>query len=471
MQEGISAGKFYGAERFRPPAFSPGTGQYAILKSIRNDPSRLYREFPVQQLAFDFCDKHPGYRLRVWGLEKDNKGRRKFCVASYEGFWRIYSRAIRVGSELHYYEVIRNHHASKLYFDLEYQLEHNPDARPEEMVDSLVTACAELCGLSSISRTDGSIVELDSTTDQKFSRHVIFQSIAFHDNIQAGDFAHRVVQILAQKSPELVLVKKSDGDVVPFVDLGVYTKNRCFRIVGSSKFGKTKRLLPMDGLCRGRVSVSKNLFLRSLICTVEVNVTLLGSVAPLALQTDREARLDGPAQGRPRGGSRVYASPFPLVDDYVHSIIGKDGGGIYGVTVLSGSEIIMYTIKGGYKYCANVGRHHKSNNVILFADLCKGEMYQKCFDPNCRGFRSSPWPLPLTLTSQTVERSPNTYIDENVSDYSLCDLMNKIEAAGSLKPHCASESGFDGDVNDDALNKAMDDLISKGLMQRGVSQK
>lgn len=61
---------------------------------------------------------------------------------------------------------------------------------------------------------------------------------------------------------------------------------------------------------------------------------------------------------------------------------------------MTASDTIMYAIKGGYKYCANIGRHHESNNVILIADLRFRLMSQKCFNPDCRGFRSDPWPIP-----------------------------------------------------------------------------
>lgn len=464
--DGISAGSFYGTKRLRAPEHVRPTGHGAILKSVRNAPSRLYREFPIQKAAFQFCDQHPGYRMRVWSIEKDNKGRRKFCVASYEAFWRVYSRAIRVGSQLHYYEVIREHYASKLYFDLEYQIEHNRNARPEEMIDALIAAIAEICKLSSLSRTEGDVIELDSTRDKKFSRHLIFQNIAFHDNVQAGDFVRRAVEMVAEKNTDLIMVKKSSGEVVPFVDLGVYTKNRCFRIVGSSKFGKTKRLLPMHGLCRGRVSVSKQLFMRSLVCTVEAKVPLLGSVSPLGTELET-SRIPGKRLiGSSLEVNRVrIESPFPLIDEYVLSIIRNDGGGIYGVTMLSGSETIMYAIKGGYKYCEKIGRHHKSNNVILMADLCQGMMYQKCFDPDCRGFRSFPWPLPATLCSQAGS-SADIHIDESLSDDSLCALLNRVEAEESLQNPAKEDESYDGGVDDNALNAAMDELIAKGLMPK-----
>lgn len=470
MPDEIALKNFYGgATQFLPPALTPGVGRSAALKAVRNDPSRTYREFPVQQLAFDFCDGLPGCRLRVWAFERDNKGRRRYVVASYDTFWRVYARAIRLDINLHYYEVIREQHASKLYFDLEFHWEFNPEARPEEMVGALIASCAGMCKSTLISRTDESIVELDSTTAKKFSRHLVFQTIVFHDNIQAGDFARRAVERLTERNPELVLVKNSDGRLVPFVDLGVYTKNRCFRLIGSSKFGKAQRLLRVDGLRRDRVSVSKDLFIRSLICSVGTAVPLQGAASPIGnmLKVTEQPQAPGHARISPPDGRRVgQSSPFPRVDQYVLSIIAKDGGGIYGVTLLSSSETIIYAIKGGYKYCANIGRHHKSNNVILIADLWKGEMYQKCFDPDCRGFRSQPWPLPASLCCGGRAEETEAYIDESLSDESLIALMDTVDGKDEMGDLDFGEGSYDGGVGDVELNAAMDAFLFSATQSR-----
>jgi len=47
-----------------------------------------------------------------------------------------------------------------------------------------------------------------------------------------------------------------------------------------------------------------------------------------------------------------------------------------------------------YRYCENIGRYHKSNNVYWIVDLNNKMMYQKCHDPDCSGFASVPKSLP-----------------------------------------------------------------------------
>jgi hypothetical protein len=62
----------------------------------------------------------------------------------------------------------------------------------------------------------------------------------------------------------------------------------------------------------------------------------------------------------------------------------------------SGS-VVSCGIKGGWRYCARIGRHHKSNSVVLVVSLPRREMHQRCFDPDCTDFRSEPWCIPANV--------------------------------------------------------------------------
>lgn len=193
-----------------------------------------------------------------------------------------------------FYEVIRQSHAAKLYLDLEFQSEPNREASGDVMTNAVISTCFALAGVtnprwSGTSHNDDNgedVVVLDSTTEKKFSRHLTFTKIEFHDNVQMGEFVSRVVCDMIEKDRNNMMVfkdgsKATNVEQVPFVDLGVYTRNRCFRLIGSSKFGKTARFIfpNRKGL---RVSVSEKEFLRSLVCNVECDQKLLGNPRPPA---------------------------------------------------------------------------------------------------------------------------------------------------------------------------------------------
>lgn len=120
-----------------------------------------------------------------------------------------------------------------------------------EFIDEL---CSQFVQTYNITLTRECIVDLDSSTDKKFSRHLIVHlphDELFKDAHAAGVFAKQFVSRLAdelaagtleKRQPILaqcLFVKTKDPTKTTcFVDLGVYTKNRLFRILGSSKFGK-----------------------------------------------------------------------------------------------------------------------------------------------------------------------------------------------------------------------------------------
>jgi hypothetical protein len=55
--------------------------------------------------------------------------------------------------------------------------------------------------------------------------------------------------------------------------------------------------------------------------------------------------------------------------------------------------VLCYTI-GGNRFCGNIGRAHKSNATYIVANLDAGVWFQKCYDPDCRHYRSPSSPIP-----------------------------------------------------------------------------
>lgn len=143
----------------------------------------------------------------------------------------------------------------------------------EEFIVELALEFERLYGLT-VDRS--CIVDLDSSTDTKFSRHFIVHlpnQALFEDAAAAGRFVRVFVGRLAEQTatgqlsesrpvlPKYLFVKsatptakqssqdsqlssQSDKETelsstkTCFVDMGVYTRNRLFRLLGSSKFGK-----------------------------------------------------------------------------------------------------------------------------------------------------------------------------------------------------------------------------------------
>ena len=159
------------------------------------------------------------------------------------------------------------------YLDLEYNRKANPKITQAEN-ETLLNECiseltCELKNVFNITINRKHIIDLDSSTEKKFSRHFIVHfpnNELFTDAPACGVFVKNFVGRLAEevatgemgrKCPTLAkylfvnteVPTKDDNEKENnntnnnkpkgcFIDIGVYTRNRIFRILGSSKYGK-----------------------------------------------------------------------------------------------------------------------------------------------------------------------------------------------------------------------------------------
>ena len=138
----------------------------------------------------------------------------------------------------------------------------------------LATFCFEKFGKKLHSE---SLLVLDSSTSQNFSKYVIVKqvgpiasskehrcgssslSFAFQSSAQVGMFVSMFVayadarrkQCLEDVASKLFVLHSRSAQEVCIVDTSVYSCNRCFRILYSSKLGKQHALLPQCGFAAG----------------------------------------------------------------------------------------------------------------------------------------------------------------------------------------------------------------------------
>ena len=128
--------------------------------------SEPYREFPRQQMAFEWGDaweeknravtrrlaegedgdkdknEHHITAMRLFSAEDHSTGRRKFIASTYKEFWRRYSAPELFGKR-HHYELIREARPCYLYFDLEYATSANAGVNGTAATDALVELTLE----------------------------------------------------------------------------------------------------------------------------------------------------------------------------------------------------------------------------------------------------------------------------------------------------------------------------------------
>ncbi|NWV29295.1 PRIPO protein, partial [Origma solitaria] len=452
-------------------------------------PSSVWKIFSRQAEAFNYvktCDED----VHVFALEKTTQsGQRFYLVTTYKELWFYYTQGYKT-SLMHCYEVIPEKDACKLYFDLEFYKPANPGADGKNMVMKLIELVSlKLKELYDVNCSSKDVLNLDSSTDEKFSRHLIFlpHKTVFKDNTHVGNFVRTVLQpairlmeskavvipaeeaghvsqctagvgldgsltnltavedaskdwpAIAHKTKDMemshqgenldfsfLMVNDKEGNKQLFVDLGkykFYTKNRNFRMYKSSKAGKNVILKIAEDnkfipYCVKDVSLEEAYFLSSLICNIRCVYVTFGL-------TDAVEGYQG--------------SPYPEIDNFVRSLVNRDGlqGGIRQWNYFSLKELLIYDISG-YRWCENIGRAHKSNNIMILVDLKNEVWYQKCHDPVCReqNFKSPSFPLPPGICLPSLFKEEEEYM--LVDDRGHTEEVNPHSNASDLSKSSVS---------------------------------
>ena len=87
---------------------------------------------------------------------------------------------------------------------------------------------------------------------------------------------------------------------------------------------------------------------------------------------------------------------------FVERVAAERAGGlpahVRALTYCGGDGAVAYSMLGdGSHMCLRIGRPHRRNHVFFVVDFGTGQFCQKCYDPDCHGWRS-PWlPLPADV--------------------------------------------------------------------------
>lgn len=410
----ICTEKFYGGKVWKHKHKSKvnWVKTYRVMPSHILGPTQFWQEFYRQADALTAAVEYSTKTdtLCTFAYQRPSDGSRRFIVAHPEVYWWHYKE--KPPEEKCSYEVIPENSPCWLYLDLEYLIELNPLCNGPRMTRTLIdiirvyllTHYHLLCDRNNF-------LILDSTSSTKFSRHVIFtmKDMAFKNNSHVGKFikticndimlylksdaqSHGILSQFNKADIEEMFVETKHGQKL-FVDSGVYTKNRQFRIYLSTKWGKQSYLTVSPDCMHNTVNKCRDkelgIFLDSLISYFPNKQNLI--LLEFFNRSDVKAQLYSktPTQFNRKDDNQI--SPYPEIDKYISSLI--EPGKIRIVKYSDKTKILRYEIYGN-RYCENIGRYHKSNNVYWIVDLNKKKIYQKCHDEDCSGFLSTPKNLP-----------------------------------------------------------------------------
>lgn len=98
------------------------------------------------------------------------------------------------------------------------------------------------------------------------------------------------------------------------------------------------------------------------------------------------------------------------------------------------AKTIVYSISN-YRFCERIEREHKSNGVYFVFDLLQGVYYQKCYDPDCKFFRSADYYIPIDLNPFKVVQDTDDddfTIFEEIPDELLLDAIQNGDGVWDL---------------------------------------
>ena len=454
------------------------------LLEDRADKIIVWREFPKQNQAIDFAKKCR-YNVGVFSFESakfGTSGQRHFIVSAYHTFVHRYFDSIIQKCKPHFYEVIVEGAVCKVYFDIEYQKLINPSVDGVKLLNifiQYVNFCLDhFYGIVCDRR---SVLDLESSSEKKFSRHLIyhFPNAIFHSNRELGKFVAFICdelrhlestgsfRVLSPKEcirskraswrssgvecPDKdsllqLFILNDKGSKVLICDEGVYSKNRNFRLYLSSKLGKEvvlklspeNKFIPLsydsDDTDTAPSKKHINCLFNSLIAHVPCDHNLKILTFESLIPTDAACAhfpSHGPNNPELLPVEFQDSSPYPPLDAFIRALITRDGslGRIRRVSYFPEGKLVIFDITA-YRYCENIQRHHKSNNIMLLANLERLVYYQKCHDPDCKKvqFKSSDMPIPPEVVSECFRQPEDEFQDLDMENF---------------------ESDFDDDISDD----------------------
>ncbi|POM62298.1 hypothetical protein PHPALM_28565 [Phytophthora palmivora] len=472
----LSAEAFYGSSTVKPTGADDRVSdtswrsfyeklQFRVSHSLMcqlEGTAPISSSFPRQQEAFEFADQVAALRRRVqathgtslnidcdnertprvFSFESAGDGKRRFLVASFAEFWKNYKKTR--ADQRHVYEIIREGVPCRLYFDLEFKCDVNARVDGNLLVAGLISLLQlQLYRRYGLHVHYRDIYQLDSSTPTKFSRHLIFhlpEDNLFANNLHAGAFVREFLSDLVTlnsegfekqdptdqlHSPFLVNTESEDDPVDKkqlFIDTGVYTRNRMFRVLGSSKFKKQAVLRLLHALPASATELDLDLFVKTLVCpypSIEAMQAkrcchlLRCEPSPAALRRSRRFTASG-SKSINTSSVECQRSIYPALDAFIRP--QATTGGVQGeiraiqmlmttnsaiLAVLPDQEstqdqheetntamqqypwMIIYHMARN-RWCANIKRPHKSNNIMFIVDIDQRVFYQKCHDPTCQ---------------------------------------------------------------------------------------
>lgn len=193
----------------------------------------------------------------------------------------------------------------------------------------------------------------------------------------------------------------------------------------SSKFKKNVPLLlsktneyklPEKAHCED--CFNKQIFLKSLITFGCEGKMLLNftNISQISSESQENTYTQSVKENKSECHTSYTSSPFPRIDKFISDLVFP--GNIFRNNYFPSVNKLVYSIVKN-RYCGNIKRQHKHNNVKYVVDLNEMYWYQKCYDPDCHQYRSNGTKLPDEISFEYTNR-----IVDDLSDSQLVEVAD-----------------------------------------------
>ncbi|KAI6190927.1 DNA-directed primase/polymerase protein [Aphelenchoides bicaudatus] len=394
----------------------------------------IYRK---QAEALEYQQQDPSARIFSFESKHLDGGRRRYVCIPLQTFYNFYAEQT---SKLHFYEIVQEQRPCRAYFDLEFNKSFNESVDPIQCYEDFIQLCQDVFKRTlNIQLDKTNFLTLDSSTDTKYSSHVIVHlpdRRLFASHLILKQFVeHLTTEMIEQQK---CLVMRNDEKQTFLCDTAVYTKNRNFRIYYSTKRDRDARLEYADYCCfYAKKPFDTRVFFDSLVIPNKFEDCPLIKASDFVLPVQLQANISVPQATAPHvpsvlpsicksqltqqkppimtitkshGSCRIIfrihlgirdlvkssgPSPFPELDNWFISLIRDQ---------FPTSQIRTWTLSFliNCRYCHNLKREHKRQNVFWIINLEDFYAVQRCFDINCRSFTSESYPVPEAVKQKCL---------------------------------------------------------------------
>ena len=252
----------------------------------------------------------------------------------------------------------------------------------------------------SVSLTFSEEILVAHKSDTKISYHIIIKSyseesceVLVKDFQTCGIIAKMVNDYLDDKVR--ILCKPRSGDPIginqttSFIDLGIYNKDRAFRLAFSSKLTSPNRpFVPKNTDTRADF-----LFIQDTLVvphTEKIQIIEIKDTVTTTSTVSKDPSSKG-IEGRRAKNCRIE-EVHPSLNSWIEELVSelpnarKCGRAIKDLRHARFEPVVHFTINRTYaSHCRCIGREHKEHNIRISVDLNSGNAYQSCWDQACKG--------------------------------------------------------------------------------------